>query len=114
MSETIFSKIIAGSIPAEKVHEDDLCIVIKDINPQAPHHLLVIPKEAIATIDDADQDHRALLGHLTWIAAEQARKMGFADTGYRLVWNCKDHGAQEVPHIHLHVLGGRQMNWPPG
>jgi len=114
MPETIFSKIIAGIIPAEKVHEDDLCIVIRDINPQAPKHLLVIPKEPIETVADAEESHKALLGHLTFIATKVAKDEGLSEKGYRLVWNCKDQGGQEVPHIHLHILGGRQMNWPPG
>ena len=114
MADTIFSKIIAGDIPADKVHEDDQCIVILDINPQAPKHLLVIPKEPIETVDDASEEHKALLGHMTYTATQIAKEEGIAEEGYRLVWNCKDKGGQEVPHIHLHILGGRQMNWPPG
>lgn len=114
MAETIFGKIISGEIPADKVHEDDQCIVIRDINPQAPVHLLVIPRKPIATVDAATPGDRELLGHLTLVATECARKEGIADDGYRLVWNCNAGGGQEVYHIHLHVLGGRQMKWPPG
>lgn len=114
MPATIFARILAGEIPADKVHEDEHCIAIRDINPQAPTHLLVIPRKAIATVDDAAAEDAALLGHLTFVAAECARREGIAADGYRLVWNCKDAGGQEVPHIHLHVLGGRRMAWPPG
>ncbi len=114
MAETIFSKILAGEIPADKVWDDPHCIAIRDISPQAPVHLLVIPRKPIETIDDAAPQDTALLGHLTWVAAEVARREGLGSNGYRLVWNCRDDGGQEVPHIHLHVLGGRRMKWPPG
>lgn len=114
MPPTVFDRILSGEIPAPRVHEDEHCIVIRDINPQAPVHLLVIPRKAIATIDDASEADKALLGHLTWVAAQVARREGLAADGYRLVWNCRSNGGQEVPHIHLHVLGGRQMKWPPG
>lgn len=114
MGETIFGKILRDEIPANKVWEDDSCIAIRDINPQAPVHILVIPRKPIETVDDAVGEDAALLGHLTWVATEIARKEGFAGDGYRLVWNCREHGGQEVPHIHLHLLGGRQMKWPPG
>ncbi|MGF1573141.1 MAG: histidine triad nucleotide-binding protein [Sumerlaeia bacterium] len=114
MSATIFSKIIDGEIPAEKLHEDEHCIVIRDINPQAPIHLLVIPRNPIASLSTLSPEHAALMGHVTWIASELAKKLGFSEQGFRLVWNCNQHGGQEVPHLHLHVLAGRQMNWPPG
>ncbi|MEQ8822118.1 MAG: histidine triad nucleotide-binding protein [Sumerlaeia bacterium] len=114
MAETVFGKILAGEIPAERVYEDAFCIVIRDIAPQAPTHLLVIPKEPIATVADLGDEHKELVGHMTVVASRVAEKEGLADDGYRLVWNCKDAGGQEVPHIHLHVLGGRQMKWPPG
>lgn len=114
MADTIFGKILRGEIPADKVHEDDQVIVIRDIKPQAPTHLLVIPRRPIATIDDATPADKELLGHMTLVAAEMARREGLAADGYRLVWNCRGAGGQEVYHIHLHVLGGRQMKWPPG
>ena len=114
MADTIFGKMVRGEIDVDKVWDDEHCIAIRDINPQAPVHVLVIPKKEIATIDDAQQEDKTLIGHLTLVATEVARKEGFANDGYRLVWNCKDQGGQEVPHIHLHLLGGRQMKWPPG
>lgn len=114
MAETIFDKIIRGDIPAEKLHEDPQCIAIRDIKPQAPVHLLVIPKQQITSLDQATEQDRELLGHLTWVAVQVAQKEGLAEKGYRLVWNCREFGGQEVYHIHLHVLGGRQMMWPPG
>jgi histidine triad (HIT) family protein len=114
MADTIFGKIIRGEIPAQKVWDDELCIAIRDIHPQAPTHVLVIPREPIETVDDVSPDRKALLGHLTWVAAEIARNEGLAADGYRLVWNCKQNGGQEVAHIHLHLLGGRRMKWPPG
>lgn len=114
MAETIFGKMTAGDIPVDKVHEDEHCIVIRDINPQAPTHLLVIPRKPIETVADASAEDEALLGHLTFVAIKAAEGEGLAKDGYRLVWNCKENGGQEVPHIHLHVLGGRRMKWPPG
>jgi len=114
MAKTIFQKIIDGEIPAAKVWDDERCIAIRDINPQAPTHILVIPRQPIPTIDDAEATDAGLLGHLTWVAAEIARREKIAADGYRLVWNCRGHGGQEVDHIHLHLLGGRQMRWPPG
>jgi histidine triad (HIT) family protein len=114
MAETIFGKIIRGAIPAQKVWEDEHCIAIRDINPVSPVHLLVIPRKEIASLEDARAEDKALLGHLTWVATELARKEKIDQKGYRLVWNCGAHGQQSVDHIHLHVLGGRQMEWPPG
>jgi len=114
MADTIFGKIIGGEIDADKVWDDEHCIAIRDINPQAPVHLLVIPRKPIETIADIHDEDIPLIGHLTFVATELAKREGIADKGYRLVWNCRDEGGQEVPHIHLHVLGGRQMNWPPG
>ncbi|MDK2973125.1 MAG: histidine triad family protein [Candidatus Sumerlaeota bacterium] len=114
MEKTLFEKIIDGEIPAQKVWEDEYCIAIRDIKPQAPTHILVIPRKVIETIDDVDPSDKTLIGHLTWVAAEIARNEGLASDGYRLVWNCRAAGGQEVYHIHLHLLGGRPMNWPPG
>lgn len=114
MSETVFGKIISGEIPADKVWEDDQCIAIHDVSPQAPTHVLIIPRASVETLDDASPEHIALLGHLTWVAIQVARKLEIDKQGYRLVWNCRENGGQEVYHIHLHLLGGRRMNWPPG
>jgi histidine triad (HIT) family protein len=114
MAETIFSKIIRKEIPADIVHEDDRVLAFRDIAPQAPTHILVIPKEEIATTNDITGAHEALLGHMVRVAAEIARKEGIAEDGYRLVMNCNADGGQAVYHIHLHLLGGRKLSWPPG
>ena len=114
MSEpTIFKRIIDGEIPADVVHEDDLCLVFRDINPQAPTHLLVIPKKEIVSTDDLADEDQALIGHLFLVIRDVARKAGLGD-GYRVVSNCGTNGGQDVPHLHFHVLGGRKMTWPPG
>ena len=114
MADTIFAKIIAGDVPADKVWDDERCIAIRDINPRAPVHVLVIPREPVASINDVNLATKDLLGHLTWVAMRIARTEGLADSGYRLVWNTGKDGGQSVDHIHLHLLGGRQMDWPPG
>lgn len=111
---TIFSKIIAGDIPADVVHEDDRILAFRDINPQGPVHILIIPKEEIATVNDFDADQNELVGHMVTTAAEIARNQGIAEEGYRLVFNCNEDGGQEVEHVHLHLIGGRKMGWPPG
>ena len=111
--KTLFSKIIDGEIPGDFVHRDDQCVVIRDINPQAPIHLLVIPIKPLTGIQDAATEDRELLGHLILTARHMAAKEGLG-SGYRLVINAGPEGGQEVPHLHVHVLGGRQMNWPPG
>ena len=114
MSGTIFTKIIAREIAADIVYEDDRVLAFRDINPQGPTHVLVIPKEEIATINDATTEHEALLGHMMTTAARIAKEEGVAEEGYRLVMNCNREGGQEVYHIHLHLIGGRRMTWPPG
>ena len=111
---TLFEKIIARQIPAGIVHEDDLCIAIRDIAPAAPVHILVIPKkpvERVGTAADADRD---LLGHLLLTAARIAREEGLGESGYRLVINNGRDGGEAVPHLHVHLLGGRPLAWPPG
>jgi len=113
MSDTIFSKIIDKSIPAEIIYEDELALAFKDINPQAPIHFLVIPKKPIATINDIEEADKTLVGHLYWVAAKIAADMGFAEQGYRAVMNCNEDGGQTVYHIHLHVLAGKALGWPP-
>ena len=113
MSETIFTKILNREIPADIVHEDDQSLAFKDINPQAPVHILVIPKKPIPTINDLTPDDEALVGHLYTVAAKIAREQGIAEDGYRTVMNCNEHGGQSVYHIHLHILGGKRLGWPP-
>lgn len=114
MSDCLFCRIVAGQIPAKKVHEDALCIGFLDINPQAPQHALFIPKRHIATMNEATPEDRELLGHLLVSAAKYAREQGISDTGYRLVMNTNSAAGQTVFHVHLHLLGGRQLTWPPG
>ena len=113
MSETVFSRIIAGTIPARIVHDDDRCLVFHDVNPQAPVHLLVIPKRALVNAAALEPGDEALVGHMVLVAAEVARKLGIHD-GYRLVFNCGRDGGQSVDHLHLHLLAGRPLGWPPG
>ena len=113
MSETIFDKIIDRSIPADILYEDELSLAFSDISPQAPHHFLVIPKKRIPTINDISKDERELVGHLYWVAARLAEQKGVAHEGYRTVMNCNEFGGQTVFHIHLHVLAGKPLGWPP-
>jgi histidine triad (HIT) family protein len=110
----LFCRIVAKEIPADLVHEDESAIVIRDVNPQAPTHLLVIPQEHLESLDDASQKDEALLGHLLRVAARVANAAGLAEGGYRTVINNGVGAGQSVFHLHLHVLGGRPMNWPPG
>ncbi len=110
----IFCNIAAGEMDTDLIYEDDRCVAFHDINPQAPTHVLVIPREHIVGIAEAKSDHRDLLGHLMLVAADVARQKGIEDSGYRLVLNWGDDGGMAVPHLHLHVLGGRTMTWPPG
>lgn len=112
-TETIFSKIIRREIPAEIVYEDDLAIAFKDVTPQAPVHILVIPKQPIVQLADAEAGDHALMGHLLLTATRVADQAGL-DNGYRVVINNGADGGQTVAHLHLHVLGGRPMQWPPG
>jgi len=113
-SMTLFEKIIAREIPAEILQEDDLCVVLRDINPQAPVHLLVIPKKRLPRVGEAAAEDQALLGHLLLVAARAAKDHGLAENGYRIVINNGRNGGESVPHLHLHVLGGRPLHWPPG
>ncbi|NWN82086.1 MAG: histidine triad nucleotide-binding protein [Halomonas sp.] len=112
--ECLFCKIINREIPAEIVFEDDRVVAFEDINPQAPTHLLIIPKKHIATLNDIEEDDLALVGRLQYAAAHLARERGFADDGYRVVMNCNDQGGQTVYHIHMHLMGGRRFTWPAG
>lgn len=112
--DCLFCRIIAGEIPADLVHRDDRSIVIRDISPKAPTHLLVIPQEHMESLDDAAQKDEPLLGHLLRVAARVANAAGIAEEGYRTVINNGSGAGQSVLHLHVHVLGGRVMNWPPG
>ncbi len=114
MQDCLFCKIARGEIPAEKVYEDEQVIAFLDINPQAPVHLLVIPRQHLVSLADAVEQHAALLGHIQYVIAELARSHGFDAAGFRVVNNCNEDGGQEVAHIHYHVLAGRRMQWPPG
>jgi histidine triad (HIT) family protein len=111
---TLFEKIISREVPAQIIHEDDQCIAIRDINPQAPIHVLVIPKKPIPRLSEASDSDEGLLGHLLLTAAEVAKREGMAENGYRVIVNQGWHAGESVPHLHVHVLGGRQMKWPPG
>ena len=111
---TIFKKIIDKEIPADIVYEDDLCLAFRDIDPIAPTHILIIPKKEIPSMAEASQDDEGLLGHLLVTASRIAKDQGISDSGYRLVANTNNEGGQEVYHLHIHLLGGRQMTWPPG
>jgi histidine triad (HIT) family protein len=113
-SNCLFCRILAAEIPADLIHHDDWSIVIRDINPQAPTHLLVIPREHIESLDEASQKDEALLGHLLRVAARVANDAGLTENGYRTVINTGAGAGQSVFHLHLHVLGGRPLNWPPG
>jgi histidine triad (HIT) family protein len=113
MADNIFLKIIRKEIPATIVHEDEHCVAFNDSRPQAPVHVLIIPRKEIRTHDDVTAEDRELLGHLHLVAAQLAKKLGLSG-GYRLVINCKEGAGQTVPHLHLHLLGGRDMAWPPG
>ena len=111
---TIFSKIINKEIHADILFENDKILAFRDISPQAPVHFLVIPKKEIRTINDINEEDKSLIGELFIVAKEIAKKEGIAENGYRTIFNCNEHGGQTVYHIHLHVLGGRQLDWPPG
>ena len=114
MDECIFCKIASGAIAATVVYQDDSVIAFRDLHPQAPTHVLVIPKRHIATLLDAGDDEALLLGRLQRAAIEVARQEGLADSGFRLVTNCGAGAGQSVFHVHLHLLGGRPLSWPPG
>ena len=111
---TLFSKIISREIPATIVFEDDRVLAFRDIAPQAPTHILVIPKQEIPTTNDITDAQESLVGHMVVVAAQIAKQEGIDQSGYRLVFNCNDDGGQAVYHIHLHLLGGRALSWPPG
>ena len=111
---TIFTKIINKEIPATIIYEDDEILAFRDISPQAPEHILVIPKKEIPTVNDIEEADAALVGKLFLKAKKIAKDLGFDEKGYRLVMNCNEDGGQTVNHIHMHILAGRQLSWPPG
>jgi histidine triad (HIT) family protein len=114
MGDTIFGKIIRHEIPADIVYETDDVLAFRDLNPQAPVHVLFVPKRAIATLNDAKATDAELIGKLVLAAADYAKREGFDKEGYRTVINCNEHGGQTVFHLHVHLLAGRRMTWPPG
>ncbi len=114
MSDCLFCKMIAGEIPTDVVYQDEHVFAFRDINPQAPLHVLIVPRIHIATLNDLQPDHNQLVGHLFVAAKKIATDEGVADSGYRTVINCNAEAGQSVYHIHLHLLAGRQMHWPPG
>ncbi len=111
---TIFGKIIRREVPSTIVYEDDEVLAFEDVNPQAPVHILVIPKKEIPTLNDLQKEDAELMGKLFLVAQKIAKEQGFAEEGYRTVFNCNDAGGQTVDHIHLHLLAGRNLSWPPG
>jgi histidine triad (HIT) family protein len=113
-NDCLFCKIVAGEIPSDRVHEDDLCIAFNDITPQAPTHILLIPKVHVDSIAKTDASHKETLGHLLFTAAEIARQKGFEKNGYRVVINTNADGGQTVFHLHVHLLAGRPFVFPPG
>ncbi len=114
MSKTLFEKVIAREIPSDIVYEDDLVMAFRDIKPQAPVHVLIVPKKPISRLAEAHPEDHKVLGHLLLKAAELAAKLGVKETGYRLVINNGSDGGESVPHLHCHLLGGRALGWPPG
>lgn len=114
MEECVFCKIIKGEIPTDKVYEDDKVLVFKDIEPQAPVHILLIPKKHIESLNDLDDDDCEIVGYIFMIAKNMAEKFGVSKDGYRIVTNCGKDGGQSVNHVHFHMLAGRSLKWPPG
>jgi histidine triad (HIT) family protein len=114
MSECIFCKIVSGEVPAEIIFQDEVCLAFRDINPAAPVHVLIIPKTHIPTLGDLTPEHESITGHILTVAKTIAQDLGVAESGYRVIANCNSDGGQTVFHIHFHLLGGRQLTWPPG
>lgn len=114
MSKCIFCKILAGELPGRLVYEDDVCIAFDDINPQAPVHVLIVPREHIPTFNDLKENNTEMLGHLCMVINKIAEIKKIKESGFRVVINCNPAGGQMVYHLHIHVMGGRQMSWPPG
>ncbi|GAA0181932.1 histidine triad nucleotide-binding protein [Clostridium sediminicola] len=114
MGECIFCKIIDGEIPSKKVYEDERVFAFEDINPEAPIHVLIVPKKHISNINELTEEEEKLIGHIFFVSKKIADEYNIKDTGYRVVSNCGKDGGQTVDHLHFHLLGGRNLNWPPG
>lgn len=114
MSNCIFCKIIQGEIPSTKVYEDDKILAFQDINPMAPVHIVIVPKEHLASLEEVEEQHQELMGHIMLKTKNIAKLSGINESGYRLICNCGKDGGQEVPHIHFHLVGGRELIWPAG
>lgn len=114
MSDCLFCKIANKEIPSQYVYEDDLVIAFNDIEPQAPHHILIIPKEHISSAMELNEENAKIVSHIFLVAGKIAKKLGFDENGFRIVNNCGKDGGQTVGHLHFHVLGGRNLGWPPG
>jgi histidine triad (HIT) family protein len=114
MGDCIFCRIASGDVPATVVHEDDAVVAFRDLNPQAPTHVLVIPRKHIASLNELLEEDQATIGHIVRVAAGIARAEGYAERGYRLVANCGLEAGQSVDHLHFHLLAGRRLGWPPG
>ena len=114
MADCLFCKIIAGEIPSTKVYEDDYVLAFRDIEPQAPQHIIIIPKKHIASANEITAENSSLIGKIFEVASKIAKELGFSENGYRIVNNCGEDGGQTVGHIHFHLLAGRNLQWPPG
>ena len=114
MTDCLFCKIIDGQIPSSKVYEDEFVLAFRDIDPQAPQHIIIIPKEHISSANDITAENSAVIGKIFEAAAKIAKDLGFADNGFRVVNNCGEDGGQTVSHLHFHLLAGRNLGWPPG
>lgn len=114
MADTIFGKIIRREIPARIIYEDELCLAFHDVSPQAPHHVLVIPKKPIESLNQVAKADEGLLGHIWTTIPQIAKELGIDESGYRVVVNCGKDGGQSVDHLHFHILAGRALKWPPG
>lgn len=112
--DCIFCKIVEGAIPSDKVYEDEKVIAFKDINPEAPVHIIIIPKEHIESVRELDENNAEIVSHIILSAKKIAKDLGISESGFRIVNNCGKDGGQTVPHLHFHLLGGRDMQWPPG
>jgi histidine triad (HIT) family protein len=114
MEDCLFCKIVKGEIPAAKVYEDEKTLCFKDINPEAPVHVLVIPKKHISNINEISKEDEEIIGHIFSIIKKVTKELGISESGYRIVSNCNDDGGQTVPHVHFHILGGKKLNVPMG